>query len=139
VVGTLILVEVERLPRGERRREPRVLWLWWHGPEGTAPELDLIWRLRQALRSRAHLALPQAEHGMDHAKGALPRAGRPLDVVGGGRIYPAEAGTSVGCGSEAALGAPLRAVSSDAHAGTPHRFGAFGAPGHARRGAETLR
>ena len=44
VVGTLILVEVERLPRGERRRKPRVLWLWWHGPEGTAPDLDLIWR-----------------------------------------------------------------------------------------------
>jgi DDE superfamily endonuclease len=44
VVGTLIVVEVERLPRGERRREPRVLWLWWHDPEGTAPDLDLIWR-----------------------------------------------------------------------------------------------
>ncbi len=44
VVGTLILLEVERLPRGERRREPRVLWLWWHGPEGTTPDLDLIWR-----------------------------------------------------------------------------------------------
>jgi hypothetical protein len=44
VVGTLILVEVERLPRGESRREPRVLWLWWHGPEGTAPDLDLLWR-----------------------------------------------------------------------------------------------
>ena len=44
VVGTLILVEVERLPRGERRREPRVLWLWWHGPEGKVPDLDLIWR-----------------------------------------------------------------------------------------------
>ena len=44
VVGTLVLVEVERLPRGESRREPRVLWLWWHGPEGTAPDLDLIWR-----------------------------------------------------------------------------------------------
>jgi hypothetical protein len=44
VVGTLIVVEVERLPRGERRREPRILWLWWHGPEGTLPELDLIWR-----------------------------------------------------------------------------------------------
>jgi hypothetical protein len=44
VVGTLVLVEVERLPRGERRREPRVLWLWWHGPEGTKPDLDLIWR-----------------------------------------------------------------------------------------------
>jgi hypothetical protein len=43
-VGTLILVELERLPRGERRREPRVLWLWWHGPEGMAPDLDLLWR-----------------------------------------------------------------------------------------------
>jgi len=42
VVGTLILVEVERLPRGERRREPRVLWLWWHG-EGE-PDLDLLRR-----------------------------------------------------------------------------------------------
>ena len=44
MVGTLILVEVERLPRGERRREPRMLWMWWHGPEGIAPDLELIWR-----------------------------------------------------------------------------------------------
>jgi hypothetical protein len=44
VVGTLVLVEVERLPRGERRREPRVLWLWWAGPEGTEPDLGLLWR-----------------------------------------------------------------------------------------------
>jgi hypothetical protein len=38
-----VLVEVERLPRGERRREPRVLWLWWHGPEGEQPDLRLLW------------------------------------------------------------------------------------------------
>jgi hypothetical protein len=44
VRGTLVLVEVERLPRGERRREPRVLWLWWHGPEEAAPDLGLLWR-----------------------------------------------------------------------------------------------
>jgi hypothetical protein len=44
VRGTLVLVEVERLPRGERRREPRVLWLWWHGPKGEAPNLGLLWR-----------------------------------------------------------------------------------------------
>lgn len=42
--GMLVLVEVERLPRGERRREPKELWLWWHGPDGTTPELDLLWR-----------------------------------------------------------------------------------------------
>jgi hypothetical protein len=44
VVGTLVLVEVERLPRGQRRREPRVLWLWWAGSEGTDPDLSLLWR-----------------------------------------------------------------------------------------------
>jgi hypothetical protein len=44
VLGTLVLVEVERLPRGERRREPHVLWLWWHGPEEEAPNLRLLWR-----------------------------------------------------------------------------------------------
>ncbi len=37
-------MEVERLPCGERRREPRVLWLWWHAPEKAAPDLELIWR-----------------------------------------------------------------------------------------------
>ena len=36
VVGTLVVVEVERLPRGERRGEPRVLWLRWHGFEEAA-------------------------------------------------------------------------------------------------------
>jgi|SRR5829696_1468869 hypothetical protein len=42
VKGTVVLVEVERLPRGERRRRPKKLWLWWHG-EGE-PDLDLLWR-----------------------------------------------------------------------------------------------
>jgi DDE superfamily endonuclease len=43
VVGMLVLVEVGRLPRGERRREPKELWLWWDGP-GEGPDLDLLWR-----------------------------------------------------------------------------------------------
>ena len=42
VEGTVVLVEVERLPRGERRRKPKVLWLWWHGVG--QPDLDLLWR-----------------------------------------------------------------------------------------------
>jgi len=40
VRGTLILVEVSRLPR--QTRHPRALWLWWHGT-GT-PDLALLWR-----------------------------------------------------------------------------------------------
>jgi hypothetical protein len=40
VRGTVILVEVERLPT--QTRAPQQLWLWWRGP-GT-PDLDLVWR-----------------------------------------------------------------------------------------------
>jgi hypothetical protein len=40
VRGTVILVEVSRLPA--RPYQPQVLWLWWHGP-GT-PDLDVVWR-----------------------------------------------------------------------------------------------
>jgi hypothetical protein len=40
VRGTLIRVEVSRLPR--ETRQPQVLWLWWHGP-GT-PDLAVVWR-----------------------------------------------------------------------------------------------
>lgn len=40
VPGTLVLVEVSRLPG--RTREPQVLWLWWHGPD--APDLAVLWR-----------------------------------------------------------------------------------------------
>jgi hypothetical protein len=42
VRGTVVLVEVQRLPRGERRRKPKKLWLWWYG-EGK-PNLELLWR-----------------------------------------------------------------------------------------------
>jgi hypothetical protein len=38
--GTLVLVEVERLPR--QTRIPKQLWLWWRGP-GT-PDLAILWR-----------------------------------------------------------------------------------------------
>lgn len=38
--GTLILVEVEHLPR--RTHLPRRLWLWWRGPG--QPDLAVIWR-----------------------------------------------------------------------------------------------
>jgi hypothetical protein len=75
MVCTLILVEVERLPRGEKRREPRVLWLWWQGPEGTTPDLDLIWRSyvrRFDLEATGACKIP---HGHRYA----PYHGQPTD------------------------------------------------------------
>jgi hypothetical protein len=40
VPGTLILVEVSRLPG--RTRKPQVLWLWWYGHG--QPDLAVVWR-----------------------------------------------------------------------------------------------
>lgn len=40
VRGTLVLVEVERLPR--QTRIPKQLWLWWRGPG--APDPAVLWR-----------------------------------------------------------------------------------------------
>jgi hypothetical protein len=40
--GTLVLLQVERLPR--QTRVPKDVWLWWQGPPGTTPDLALVWR-----------------------------------------------------------------------------------------------
>jgi hypothetical protein len=40
VKGTVVLAEVDRLPK--ETRKPKKLWLWWHG-EGE-PDLNLLWR-----------------------------------------------------------------------------------------------
>ena len=40
VKGTVILVEVSRLPR--ETRKPKKLWMWWTG--AGEPDLDLLWR-----------------------------------------------------------------------------------------------
>ena len=40
VHGTVIRVEVARLPG--KTRQPQVLWLWWQGPG--EPDLDVLWR-----------------------------------------------------------------------------------------------
>ena len=61
VKGTVVLVEVGHLPQGERRREPKALWLWWNG-EGE-PDLDLLWR--------AYTRRFDLEHAVKFLKGAL--------------------------------------------------------------------
>ena len=44
VRGTLLLVEVTRLP--QHTHEPQALWLWWHTPQDprAIPNLDRAWR-----------------------------------------------------------------------------------------------
>jgi hypothetical protein len=59
VRGTLVLVEVARLPR--QTRAPRALWLWWAGPG--APDLDALWR--------AYVRRFDLEHTLRFCKQAL--------------------------------------------------------------------
>ena len=59
VRGTLVLVEVTRLPA--KTREPQQLWLWWHGP-GT-PDLSVLWR--------AYVRRFDLEHTLRFAKQTL--------------------------------------------------------------------
>lgn len=42
VRGTVVLVEVEKLPSSEKPRLPKAMWLWWH--DQGEPDLDLLWR-----------------------------------------------------------------------------------------------
>src|SRR5215208_2030556 len=67
--GTLVLVEVEHLPR--QTRIPKRLWLWWRGP-GT-PDLAILWR--------AYVHRVDLEHSYRFCKqglnGTTPRVRQP--------------------------------------------------------------
>jgi hypothetical protein len=139
VVGTLVLVEVERLPRGEASRTAGfVAVVGWPRGERAGSELALAC-LREALRPGTHLPLPQADVRMDQPPVSSPRAGRSVDVAGGGGLHAAAPGESERGGHEAAVGEALRSGPADPDAGTPGGFDTFGSVGDAREAAETLR
>jgi hypothetical protein len=62
VEGTLIRLQVSRLP-GRRDREPKTVWLWWHGPQESDLDLDRVWR--------AYLRRFDIEHTFRFAKQVL--------------------------------------------------------------------
>ena len=93
VRGTVILVEVGKLPR--QTREPKQLWLWWSG-EGEA-DLALLWKaycrrfdlehtirlLKQTLSWIASRFRPRAGISQDDAQlGRLGRQAPPRARIG---------------------------------------------------------
>ncbi|MHB8393872.1 MAG: hypothetical protein ACYDC5_05095 [Candidatus Dormibacteria bacterium] len=68
--GTVIRVDVEHLPRKTARAQ-KMLWLWWAGPAGTLPDLDIC----------CHLHRFDIEHTLRFAKTTLgwvtPRVTHP--------------------------------------------------------------
>ena len=61
VRGWVLRVDVEHLPRPTRAK--KTLWLWWSGPPGTTPDLDLCWR--------AYLHRFDIEHAIKFQKATL--------------------------------------------------------------------
>ena len=61
VRGWVIRIDVEHLPRPTRAK--KTLWLWWAGPPGMAPDLDLCWR--------AYLHRFDIEHAIKFGKATL--------------------------------------------------------------------
>ncbi len=52
VQGTVVVVEVGKLPRGTTRK-PKKLWLWWSGESDA--DLDLLWKAYwPQVRPRTH-------------------------------------------------------------------------------------
>jgi hypothetical protein len=74
VRGTIIRVQVEHVPA--KTRPPKVLWLWWAGPEGLQLDLDLAWR--------AYIRRFDLEHTVRFAKQTLgwttPRPRHPAQA-----------------------------------------------------------
>jgi hypothetical protein len=72
VRGTVVLVEVSRLPAGPYK--PQVLWLWWAGPG--VLDLDLLWR--------AYVRRFDLEHTLRFCKQSLgwttPRVRHPVQA-----------------------------------------------------------
>jgi len=62
VEGTLIRLQVSRLP-GRRDRQPKTLWLWWHGDDESSLDLDRVWR--------AYIRRFDIEHTIRFAKQVL--------------------------------------------------------------------
>jgi hypothetical protein len=134
----LIRVTVTRLPG--RRKVPGPLWLWWAGPEGTAPDPDLCWRAYlHRFRYRARLPVRQARPGLGQGRPPLPGAGLALDLADHRRPHHAPAGPPGRRRPPAALGTPPPPRQAHPRPGPP-RFRSPGHAGrHARQAAKTLK
>ena len=78
VRGWVIRIDVEHLPRPTRAK--KTLWLWWAGPPGMAPDLDLCWRAYLHRFDIEHaIKFGKATLGWGHPVAAATRAGRPVD------------------------------------------------------------
>jgi hypothetical protein len=135
VRGTLIRLEVERLPK--RTKAPVPLWLWWWGPE--PPDLETIWRVYIARFSIEHtFRFCKQVRKLDDAQTALPRGGGSLDLVGDPGLRPTAPGSPLSCRSSSALATTASCSETDPCSGASGLFAPSADTGHSGVRPKTL-
>ena len=135
VRGTLIRLEVERLPKPTKVPVP--LWLWWWGPE--PPELEAIWRVYVARFSIEHTyRFCKQVRKLDDPQAPLPGGRRSLDLVGDPGVCPTASGPASGCRSSPPLASASPGGKTDACSRAPGLFATSPTPGPAGERAKTL-
>jgi hypothetical protein len=111
VRGTLIRLEVERLPKPTKAPVP--LWLWWWGPD--LPDLEAIWRVYVARFSFEHTyRFFKQVRKLDDPQAPFKRGRGSLDLVGDSGVCPTASGTSLGPRSSPALAGSSTGGENDA-------------------------
>ncbi len=136
VSGTVIGVDVEHLPRKTARAQ-KMLWLWWAGPAGTLPDLDICWRAYLHRFDRAQAPLRQDHARLSHPAGPHSRAGRSLDRPARRRLQPALTRAGVGRRPAIALGAAAQPRPTHPHPCAQGFLSTASGPGHPRQSAKT--
>ena len=111
VRGTVILVEVGKLPRQTRKPKKHC----GCGGALRAMRISICSGRHTAAGSTSnpHHTVPEANPQLDHSPVQAPRAGRPLDLAGLGRLHAAEAVAVHRRRPEAAVGAIATAPAAD--------------------------
>src|SRR5215204_3294132 len=91
------------------------------------------------VRPRTHHTVPEANPQLDRSPVQAPRAGRPLDVAGLGRLRAAEAGARHRRRPEAAVGAMATAPAADPDPRAEEFCDTPGDGGYTSGASETLR
>jgi hypothetical protein len=113
VRGTLIRLEVERLPK--LTKVPVPLWLWWWGPE--LPDLATIWRVYMARFAIEHtFRFNKAGPQVDSPQAPVTAGRRSLDLVIAARLCPTPPGTSPRDRSSPSLASAVASGETDAGA-----------------------
>lgn len=93
IAGTVLRPQVDHLPSGS---DPKPVWFWWSKTNASGVNVDRCWQAFLRRFDIEHAFRLFKHPGLDRAPATEPGLGRPVDLAGDHRIYPAPAGPAAG-------------------------------------------